>query len=132
MKTTEKRFNFGVLDYSKTFDNHSVRLEKYRKQCNENPGLRYDFTRDQLAAYKRELNQSQYAAQILNRVGFVEGATRRNVRTRVNGYFYHQITNYLNNAELPASWATAVYLDCYDGLNEFMEVVAEVVWVRIK
>ncbi len=127
-----KTFNFGVLNYNKTFDNHSVKLRKYREKCNETPGLKYDFTLDQSAAYKRELNQSQYAAKILNQHGFVVESTRRNVRTRVNGYFYQQITNYLNRADLPASWATAVYLDCYNELNEFMEVVAEVVWVRIK
>lgn len=127
-----KPFNFGVLDFSKTLDNHSVRLRKYRESCNKTPGLKYDFTLDQDAAYKRELNQSQYAAKILNSMGFTANTTRRNVRTRVNGYFYLQIANYLHRADLPASWATAVYLDCYDELNEFMEVVAEVVWVRIK
>lgn len=131
MKNT-KTFNFGVLDYSKTLDNHSVKLEKYRKACKETPGLRYDFTLDQDAAYERELNQSQFAAKILNSMVYTSSTPRRNVRTKVNGYFYLQITNYLYRADLPASWATAVYLDCYDELNEFMEVVAEVVWVRIK
>jgi len=132
MATTAKSFNFGVLDYDKTYSNHKARLEKYRAKCDETPGLGYDFTLDQDAAYKRELNQSQWAAKILRDVGFTAHATRRNVRTRVNGYFYRQIVNYLNNADLPPSWATAVYLDCYDELNEFMEVVAQVVWVRLK
>ena len=130
--TNTKKFNFGVLDYNKTLFNHMARLDKYRKACKETPGLRFDLRWDQEATYKRYLNQSQYAAKILNMLGFTANTTRRNVRTRVNGYFYHQIVNYLNNANLPASWATAVYLDCYDELNEFMEVVAEVVWVRIK
>lgn len=131
-KKPAKQFNFGVLNYDRTMDNHASRLRKYREACNETPGLRYDFRRDQNAAYERELNESQYAAQILNETGFTHGATRRNVRTRVNSYFYRQILNYLNRAELPPAWATAVYLDCYDELNAFMETVAQVVYVRIK
>lgn len=131
-----KQFNFGVLDYSKTFDNHASRLKRYREaysHMGEAQGdLRYDFTLDQDAAYKRELNESQYAAQVLRRFWFNEKSTRLNVKSRVNWYFREQIGSYLNNAELPKSWATAVYLDCYDELNEFMEVVAQVVWVRLK
>ena len=132
MKTMEKKqFNFGVQDYNKTFDNHSVKLRKYREACEETPGLRYDFTRDPYSAYKRELDAKQWAGVILAGVGFVHGCNMKSFKARVNSYFYSQIVNYLHCADLPISWATAVYLDCYDELNEFMNEVANCIWEEI-
>ena len=126
-----ENFKFGVLNYERTKENHLGKLVKYQKACEETPDLRYDYARGMGVAYKKDNTPGEWAGVIMfmySGVSWGPFGTKKATRTRVNNFFRNNIELYLRGADLPSSWATAVYLDCYDELNEFMNEVANCIW----
>ena len=123
-------FKFKVVNYARTLENHKGKLDRYREECANTPGLKYDWTRVQDKAVFEKKTPKGWAYMVLaqyNGSAIVTCTNKKSVRTLVNSFFWNHITQYLRGADLPLSWSTAVYLDCYDKLNKFMNEVANAI-----
>ena len=117
-----ENFKFGVLNYERTFQNHKSRLNKYHEACDLDDKLRYGW----------DDTSENFAELVIHANAHNAFPNKKAVRYLVNLYFRNDISHYLYCADLPETWVTAVYLDQYNEINDFMNEVANIVWERIK
>ena len=54
-------------------------------------------------------------------------STKNRIKTDVNYHFITEIQQYLRQSNQSKYWLTAVYMDCYEELNKYMNEVANVI-----
>lgn len=115
-----ENFKFGIRNYQRTLEKHTPQLIRYREACEKTPGLEYNYAQDH--------TPEEMADRVMFSRYFGSPNTRKAVCTAVNYFFFQDIREYLRVANLPKSWVAAVYLDCYDELNSYINEVANCIW----